>query len=202
MNTMEPIERTGSRHMLIAQFWILFGFALFPVILGLLYLLPTRQPYKPDGIPWPPNDEWIGPAVLPIAAITLLYSYAVWLSGSWLMRLLVLPFALGIVLVLPGTTDLMLQVLPRDASRFLIILSLWWAARSVVAFFGLAMPNVSRWRNAAPPLAGCILAAIPLDLDSLFWFRLILIWAAGLAIEFDGFRLRLKSLTGPPAPTG
>lgn len=193
----EPPEKYARRQLLTAQFWVWFGFGIFPFILGLIYILPSRQPTKPDGIAWPPSDDWFAPIAVPAAGVSLLFAYGAWLLTPPITRIPVLGAACALILALPGTWNSLEDHLPPNSSRFLLAMACWWTLRALVALGEPPMQLISRWRAVLAPLGGCILALIPLsDDDSFFWVRLWLSWLIGMAIETDGLRLRWRSLAG------
>lgn len=191
----ESPERYARRQLLTAQFWVWFGFAIFPFILGLIYILPSRQPNKPDGIAWPPSDDWFAPIAVPAAGVSLLFAYGAWLLTPLLTRIPVLTTACALIMVLPGTWNALENHLPPNSSRFLLAIACWWTLRVLVALGEPSTQIVQRWRAVVPPLAGCLLALIPLSADdSFFWIRVWTSWLIGMIIETDGLRLRWRSL--------
>lgn len=194
----EPEERYARRQLLIGQFWVWFGFAVFPFILGLIYILPSRQPIKPDGIAWPPSPDWFAPIAVPAAAVALLAAYGAWHLIPILHRLLVSALAGILILVLPGTWAGMSDYLPFNLSRFQAAMACWWAIRTLVAVGEPPAPGVNRARAIACPLGGFLLTLVPgPDEEAWFWPWLWISWLVGTVIETDGLRVRWKSFAGP-----
>ena len=199
----EAPERYARRQLLTAQFWVFFGFGIFPFIVGLIYILPSRQPVKPDGIAWPPSDDWFAPISVPVAGVSLLFAYGAWLLNPLVLRIPVLALAAALILFLPGTWNSLDEYLPANSSRFLLAIACWWALRTLVALGEPVTPTINRWRAMALPLAGCLLALIPLsENDSYFWLRVWVSWLIGMCIETDGLRLRWNSLAAPGKQAG
>ena len=194
----EAPERYARRQLLTAQFWVFFGFGIFPFILGFIYILPSRQPVKPDGIAWPPSDAWFAPISVPVAGVCLLFAYGAWLLTPLITRIPVLVLAVALILFLPGTWNALDEHLPENSSRFLLAMACWWGLRAWVASVEPASPAINRWQAVAFPLLGCLLALIPLSTDdSFFWPRIWVSWLVGFVIETDGLRLRWNSLAWP-----
>jgi len=191
----ESAERYGRRQLLIAQFWTSFAFLIFPLVVGLIFILPSRQPTKPDGIAWPPGDSWFAPISIPVAAIALLFLHGAWFLVPILIRAALVILTGAIILILPGTWEGLSDHLPVNTSRCLLVLAAWWLARGFVAAMEPTIPGSSRWKNCVPPLFGALMAIMPVsESDLSFWPKVWGIWFLGLIIETSGLVTRVKSL--------
>jgi hypothetical protein len=193
--TAESAERYGRRQLLIAQFWTSFAFLIFPLVVGLIFILPGRQPTKPDGIAWPPGDSWFAPISIPVAAIALLFLHGAWFLVPILIRTVLVILTGGIILVLPGTWEGISNHLPLNTSRCLLALAAWWLARGLVAAMEPTISGSNRWITGVTTLLGALVAIIPVsESDQSFWPKVWAIWFLGLIIETSGFVIRVKSL--------